>query len=303
MTGVLCVVSASGSQTVTLEIINAWLTLTASPDSVVVGDPVTFTAASAVGGITVREWRWEPDSAGGAVTSAASCEVATSCTVRVCESGTMHVRARVGNGSSAVTERATAHVVATPPDYPIVQCPTGDSLLDLPGTRALLSELAQRTASITPKVEWAGYVYQMPNGQYRFLVDTLASNTCAGSYASPSAPTGWSHILLAHSHPSVPGDPICGGGGKFAAVGPHRGLLSPPDWHAADTRKPQPIVPVAVIDPRSIALARTGAWDSVTFVKNQNTGKTTGWLWTPSKAQFDSSYSQFKRKEGACLRP
>ncbi len=303
--GQQCVVAYSGQQTVTLEIISAWLSLTATPDSVVEGDPVTFTATSSVGGITVREWQWVPDSAGTAVTSAASCGMATTCTVRVYESGTMHVRARVGNGSSAITERATAHVTALPPNYPIVQCPTGDSLLDLPATRALLKDLAWRNDSLTPRVEWSGMVYQLPNGSYRFLVDTvspaLVPSPCRQSDYTIATPSGWTRMLRAHSHPGAVGDTICSGS-QIVLPGWLGGVLSPADWELADDMysHQKPAIPQVAVDPVEIAIGRTGEWLSTTSVAP---GTTLPNRKVPDAAQFVQQYNSFPRQGTSCARP
>ena len=151
-------------------------------------------------------------------------------------------------------------------------------------------------------VEWAGYVYRLPDGSHRFIVDTTANNTCSSSSASPARPAGWTPVLLAHSHPAVPGAGICGPG-RRAERGPHDGLLSAPDWDAANVRHPSlPVVPVVAIDPAHIAIGRTGEWERITGVLKEDGSGYVGRR-TPSKAQFDSVYREFKRKEGACVRP
>lgn len=133
------------------------------------------------------------------------------------------------------------------------------------------------------------------------MLDTNANNKCNESTASPARPAGWTHVLLAHSHPKAPGQKICGS--DRAELGPHRGLLSEADWDAADVRHPTlPVVPVVAIDPNKIAIGRTGTWDKVTGVLNIE-GTAYDGRRTPSKAQFDSVYTEFKRKEAGCVRP
>lgn len=108
--GVRCVITAGGSQQVTIEVVSMFLTLTAVPDSITVGDNVTFTASASGLAVNVKGWRWVP-SAGDAFTSTADCSTSSStCTIPVFESGTMHVLASIGSGSSAVVERADASV-------------------------------------------------------------------------------------------------------------------------------------------------------------------------------------------------
>jgi hypothetical protein len=210
----------------------------------------------------------------------------------------MWVRATVGSGSTATVQAASANATA----WPAVTCPTGDSLLDLPATRALLKAVMERTETLIPKVEWAGYVHRLPDGNHRFIVDTTANNTCSSSSASPARPAGWTPVLLAHSHPALPGREICGPG-REAALGPHGGLLSAADWDAADVRHPSlPGVPVVAIDPANIAIGRTGAWERVTGVRKDDGSGYVGRR-TPSRAPCDSAYSEFPRKEGTCVRP
>jgi hypothetical protein len=297
--GVPCVLATGGQHTVYVEIIAQQLTLSASPDSITVGDSVTFTA-TASSAVAVLEWKWQPSLSAVTHTPVNLCAAGQStCTIPVFEPGTMYVLATVGTGSSATREVAGDSVAAADPVYPPVTCPTGEPLLDLGASRAILREVMKRTDSIIPKVEWAGYVYQLPGGQYRFKVDTLASNTCNGSSASRAAPQGWIHVLLVHSHPVRPGDSLCN---TTAERGPHRGLLSASDWDMADTRQhTPPVVPVVAIDPEQIAIAKTGVWDNVTGVRNPATGFFSGRR-SPSRAQFDSSYSVYNRKEGSCTR-
>ena len=325
MTGIQCVIAIGGQQGVRIEIVsNGQLTLSASPVEVASGDDVTFTASAGGMALQVHEWVWRSSGQdppivlasgvpSGAVTrvpgwassatqtSAASCLAGeTTCTIPVYGPGTMWIRATVGSGSSATVQAASAGATA----YPQVTCPTGDSLLDLPATRALLRAVMERTETETPKVEWAGYVYRLPDGSHRFEMDTMAVNGCNSSDARRSRLPGWTPVLLVHSHPAVPDAllPSCGTN-KKAKAGPHGGILSHRDWDAADPRwHPPPVVPVAVIDPESIAIGRTGEWTSRQSVKDTATGQ---WIASrfPNKAEFDSSYSQYPRETSACVRP
>ncbi len=302
VTGIPCVLAAGGQHTVVVEIIAQQLSLTASPDSITVGDSVTFTA-TATSSLAVLEWKWQPSLSAATHTPVNLCSAGQStCRIPVFEPGTMYVLATVGTGSSATREVAGDSVAAADPVYPPVTCPTGEPLLDLGASREILREVMKRTDSITPKVEWAGYVYQLPGGQYRFKVDTLAANDCSSSSASAAAPPGWTQVLLVHSHPAAPGRGICGMGER-ARRGPHGGLFSPGDWDLADPTYHNPAVAIAVIDPSSIALGKPAAWENTVRVRNRRDTSVFYNRKVPSKSQFDQHYAEFKRKEGACNRP
>ncbi|MCU0615504.1 MAG: hypothetical protein MUD17_00215 [Gemmatimonadaceae bacterium] len=325
LTGRRCVIGTGGQQAVRVEIVsNGQLTLTATPPEVERGGLVTFTASAGSLALQVHEWIWRsavgdppiammvdastraaPDAATrvprqraqAAQTSAVSCHAGqASCTIPVHESGVMWVRATVGSGGSAMVQAASANATA----WPVVTCPTGDSLLDLPATRELLKTEMERTETLVPKVEWAGYVYRLPDGSHRFEVDVTAPNICNGSSARVATNLGWTPVLLAHSHPAVPGRPLCNG---TAEKGPHKGILSPQDWEAADLNWGRPpVVPVVAIDPNTIAIGRTGAWSDREKIYDSN-GIQTGAVRVPSKSQFDAAYSSFRRRVGSCVRP
>ena len=330
LTGRRCVIGTGGQQVVRLDIVsNGQLTLTATPPEVEQGGLVTFTASAGSLALQVHEWIWRSaggdppiammtgastsaaadaatrvprDRAQATQTSAASCQAGqASCTIPVHASGVMWVRATVGSGGSAMVQAASASATA----WPVVTCPTGDSLLDLPATRALLKAVMERTETLVPKVEWAGYVYRLPDGSHRFEVDVDAQNSCAGARAPRrSTLPGWTPVLVAHSHPAAPGQPLpsCGSDLK-AEFGPHGGILSPRDWDFADPRwHPPPVVPVAVIDPATIAIGRTGEWQSGIIERDPASGSSIASRF-PTKAQFDSAYSEFPRATSTCDRP
>lgn len=302
VTGIPCVLAAGGQHTVVVEIIAQQLSLTASLDSITVGDSVTFTA-TATSALAVLEWKWQPSLSAATHTPVSLCTAGQStCTIPVFEPGTMYVLATVGTGSSATREVAWDSVAAADPVYPPVTCPTGDSLLDLGASRGLLRQLAELTDSVVPKREWAGYVYRLPGGQYRFKVDLLSivAEPCRSSYANPTAPVGWTHVLHAHSHPGAPKQKICNDTLKVE-TGPHGGLLSSSDWDGADpTWHSPPTVPVAVIDPQKMAIGSTGVWLSTDRL---NTASGILNRKIPNKTQFDESYKEFKRQENLCVRP
>lgn len=321
LTGIRCVIAIGGEQIIRIEVVsNGQLTLGASPSEVVTGGSVTFTASAGSLPLTVHEWIWRPDagapplamvmSNGGAPvtrvpgssgrasqTSAASCQAGQStCAIPVYEPGVMWVRATVGSGATASIQAASAPAAA----FPVVTCPTGDSLLDLPATRELLKAVMTRTETLPEKVEWAGYVYRLPDGSHRYEVDVDAQNTCNGSNARVSTNPGWTPVLSVHSHPASPGRPLCNG---IAGKGPHGGILSPRDWDAADLNwGTPPVVPVVVMDPRTIAIGRPGVWGDRTPLYNEN-GQQVGAARFPTKSQFDAAYSSFPRRAGSCERP
>jgi hypothetical protein len=329
LTGIRCVIGSGGQQLVRIEIVsNGQLTLTATPAEVVSGDSVTFTASAGSLALQVHEWVWrsagpEPPitlASGGTTsavvaasptrrvpnggarasqTSAASCSAGqATCTIPVFGPGTMWVRATVGTGSSASVQAASADATA----YEAVTCPTGDRLLDLPATRSLLQAIWDRTQAIVPKVEWAGTVYRLPDGSYRFDVDTAARTECAGAgLPRRSTMPGWTPVLVAHSHPEAPGDSLRGG---LAAKGPHGGILSAPDWDTADPRwaDPPPALPIVAIDPNTIAIGKTGEWSDKERLYDE-LGRIVANRRKPTKAQFDAAYSEYPRIIGSCSRP
>jgi hypothetical protein len=328
LTGIRCVIGSGGQQLVRIEIVsNGQLTLTATPAEVVSGDSVTFTASAGSLALQVHEWVWrsagpEPPitlASGGTAsavvaaspttrvpnggarasqTSSASCSAGqATCTIPVFGPGTMWVRATVGTGSSASVQAASADATA----YEAVTCPTGDTLLDLPATRALLQAIWDRTQAIVPKVEWAGTVYRLPDGSYRFDVDTAARTECAGAgLPRRSTMPGWTPVLVAHSHPAAPGEPLCG---RDAGIGPHGGILSASDWDTADPRwaVPPPALPIVAIDPRSIAIGKTGEWSGKEQIYRNDS--LVGIRRKPTKAQFNAAYSEYPRFTSSCSRP
>jgi hypothetical protein len=323
LTGIRCVIGIGGQQVVRIEIVsNGLLTLSASPAEVVTGGAVTFAASAGSLAVTVHEWIWRPDagapplarviSADGAPstrvpsgsgqasqTSAASCQAGQStCTIPVYEPGVMWVRATVGSGGSASMQAASAPAAA----FPAVTCPTGDSLLDLPATRELMKAVMTRTEMLTPKVEWAGYVYRLPDGSHRFEVDVSANNTCSSANAPRrSTNPDWTPVLVAHSHPAAPGGQLCSG--LRAGRGPHGGILSPRDWDFVDPRwHPPPAVPIVAIDPRTIAIGRTGEWND-RVVELEADSQVPVVSRVPDRQQFDFAYSEYPRRTPACERP
>jgi hypothetical protein len=321
LTGIRCVIGIGGQQLVRIEIVsNGLLTLSASPAEVVTGGAVTFAASAGSLALTVYEWIWRHDASlppmasvmrsddasstrvavslgRTSQTSASSCQAGQStCTMPVYEPGVMWVCATVGGGASSSIQAASAPAAA----FPSVSCPTGDSLLDLPATRELMKAVMTRTETLTPQAEWAGYVYRLPDGSHRFEVDVNAQDTCNGSNAQVSMKPGWTPVLSVHSHPASPGRPLCDG---IAGMGPHGGMLSPRDWDAADLIwGTPPVVPVVVIDPRKIAIGRTGVWADRTPRYDAN-GQQVGAARFPIKSQFDAAYSSFPRRTGSCERP
>lgn len=191
-------ITAGGSQQVTIEVVSMFLTLTAVPDSVGLGNPVTFTASASGLTVNVKGWRWVP-STGEGFTSTASCSTSSStCTIPVFESGTMHVLASIGSGSSAVVERAEASVkvddsgcakVAEPAD----SLKHGLRALDVPAIRDSLNALFNASRpSPTDSSTWreqAGWILRdSSTGAFSF-VRAPSTNATICEISAPITPS------------------------------------------------------------------------------------------------------------------
>ena len=81
----------------------------------------------------------------------------TTCLYAPTDSGRMYVVAKVG--SNTFVERARSVVVRV-----YIKCPTGDALMDNPVVRDMLKALERLGTATTPRKEFAGFVFTLPNG-------------------------------------------------------------------------------------------------------------------------------------------
>ncbi len=289
--GMQCVIAISGSQTVRLEIGAAQLSLSATPDSVARGTPVTFVASSSQGSLTVLEWQWWPDKTPSNTTTA-SCGTSATCQTKVYESGTMWVRARTGPNPQTI-QAASAAVDA--PEYPVVQCPTGDSIVDSPSVRGMLRALMDSSMGHNPRKEFAGALFRDSNGDERWVIDFANPiNSCIEARFTPGGLPPLSQLILfAHSHPYSIGDRTCKGG--FYAAGRLGGIPSVEDWAiAANEGYP---IPRLVIDVDTIAVMRPGSASAT------EPGTSGAQLPVPNPSEFSVRYSGHSRVGAQCTRP
>ena len=285
-----CVIAVSGTQQVSLELASAQLILTASSDSVARGDAVTFTASSTLGNVTVLEWRWWPEKT-PANTTVSGCGAATSCTVKVYESGTMWVRARTGPSPQTIQ---AAHAPVEAPSYPLLQCPTGDSVVDAPAMRALLRALMDSSMGHTPRREFAGILVRDSAGDERWVIDFAnPGNSCTGSFYSLGQPAGTELLAFVHSHPYRVNQRTCEG--TRYVSGWRGGIPSIDDWGAAATSGFA--IPYVVIDADSIAVMRPG---SASETRTNSRGVSAP---LPDSSEFTTRYSGFSRSGPSCQRP
>lgn len=285
-----CVIAVAGTQQVSLELASAQLMLTASSDSVARGDAVTFTASSTLGNVTVLEWRWWPEKT-PANTTVSGCGAATSCTVKVYESGTMWVRARTGPSPQTI-QAAQAPVEA--PAYPLLQCPTGDSVVDAPSMRAMLRALMDSSMGHTPRREFAGILVRDSAGDERWVIDFAnPGNSCTRSSYLLGQPPGTQLLAFVHSHPYRLGDVTCNQ--KRYSRGWRGGIPSVPDWAAVANSGFD--IPFLVIDRDSIAVMRPGA-SSDTAIDSNNVR-----VPVPNSAEFATRHSSYPREGATCARP
>lgn len=300
----LCVHTVAGSQQVTIEPWASWLLLSAV-DSVNEGDVVSFVASgsSPFTNLTVQQWIWVPDVnastnnpfLGGPRTIACAHNQST-CTTRVFEPGVMYVRAKAGPIPQRV-EQARKAIATRPPSVPPTTCPTADSILDVPEVRSMMTELERISKKTTPPKEMAGYLFRLPDGSLRALIDSAnSSNNCHTSNFNISlVPAGWMAIAGAHIHPGSIGAPAgCLPGFEYAP-GPHGGIASPADWGVT-----QQGFPHVVMDPDSLVVLRPGTYSDSTQVQTPNGTKV--WVPVPNSSEFPQVYSSFPRG-GSCSRP
>lgn len=190
------------------------LSLAASPDSVLVGDSITFTA-SATGNptIVVRRWQWR-DSLG--VVTTVACGTATTCRIAPYTSGTMFVVAKVGINTFVETASAVAIV--------ITNCVTGEELLDNAAVRRRLQQLMFASNPNAPnfweRFEQPLLIYRNAAGDTIFRSPVYVVNgPCSVTSSLPPSQPGDSLLARVHTHPALPGDSaICGDPNAFPPV-------------------------------------------------------------------------------------
>jgi len=285
-----CVIATGGSQTVRIELSAAQLSLTATPDSVARGTPVTFVASSSIANLTVLEWKWWPESV-PSNTSTEACGTAKTCIVTVHESGTMWVRARAGGIPQSV-QAASAAVEA--PTYGVVQCPTGDSLVDAPAVRAMLRALMDSSMGHNPRREFAGALFRDNNGDERWVIDFAnPNNSCTSSRFTAGTPAGWEPVFFAQTHPYSIGNVTCAG--TRYVEGLRGGIPSARDWAGAANSGFS--IPYAVIDRDSIAVMRPGP-SSATELLSDGTP-----VPVPDSIEFAQRNRGHPRAGAQCTRP
>ncbi len=241
------------------------LTLAASPDSILVGDSVTFTA-SATGNpaIVVRQWRWRDST--GTITSV-PCGTAPICQFAPTTSGIMYVTAKVGN--NPFVEQASAVAIV------ITDCDSTEPLFNDPAVRKRLRQLLFASAPDAPnfwdRVEQPLLIYRDASGQITFRTPiNISSSPCRVSYDIPTPLPGDSLLAIVHTHPAVPGETfICEDPNAFPPVEVERGrydggaspqdllsFLSPllPPAPPSTTALPNPLqyVPRIIMDKKNV---------------------------------------------------
>lgn len=180
-----------------------------------------------------------------------------------------------------------------------MNCPTGDSLLDIPQGRELLKTL-KSMSHLLPRTEYAGVLYSDSSGaNVSFKIDTNPANTCRRS-DPPAVPTGQVLIYTAHVHPFSVGDSLpCvtvpNGYAKYSS-GWRLGLPSYGDWaRATATYSGKPNV---VFDETTFARysATLTTLSDVTFRDGANQP-------VPNASEMANQYTFYPITGAGCLRP
>jgi hypothetical protein len=285
----------SDSQIVWIRPLATQLVLTSTKRFIARGSSVTFFVSAnpnlmASGGGRPRRvtaWRWkraDPSYLGADTTHLqwyCSNQAAQQCSVPIYENGTMTVDAIV-NG---VAQTRSITVVVN------VLCPSGDTILDDPATRALLANVWSQSQS--SGTERKGFAFDSAGTHIYRIKGQMFENTPCAVFGSPPNPPPGDLLWSTHSHLYLPGDsvpetcrpPNAPPDTKLRAEwGP-----SGNDWKAVwDQQKPD-----IIIDKYYLHIIYPYPVDSTRQDSTQD------WQYYP-KAGWENSYFIWMPPEGAC---
>lgn len=275
----------TGNQTISVERLDPRIKLAAAPSS---GGPRTVTFTPTVpawdgslqsGGAT---WRWTPD---GGTPQGVACYTASPCTVAVSTSGTMKLTLAFNAhaGVPKLWQTDSIHV-------DVVNCPTGDSLLDHAFVRqgfAALDSASNPTGPEDSRIEHVAAVVRDPSGMYSLqwlTTDPSGTDNCNSKWGIPPRVLDDGSVIVAfvHTHPYHVNDYAHCQSGDPGTVDPGG---SKKDWDALKTVKNNPSyaghpVPFYVIDSGNIyRMDPDGGYgsDSEPVVANWPSNPSCGW--------------------------
>lgn len=273
----------SGNQTVSVERLDDRIQLAASPSS---GGPRTVTFTPTIpawdGRVNTASWTWTPD---GGTAQGVACYTASPCSKSVTTSGTMTftVSFYAHAAVKALTRVATVHV-------DVVNCPTGDSVLDHSFVRqgfAALDSASNPTGPEDSRVEHVAAVVRDTSGMYSvqwLTTDPSGTDNCNSKWGIPPRVLEDGSVIVAfvHTHPYRVNEYAHCRSGDPGSIDPGG---SKKDWDALTTVNNGPsyaghAVPFYVIDSRNIyRMDPNGAYgsDSEPVVANWPNDPSCGW--------------------------